>query len=241
MGKKKSKQKILFLICEGDSDDITLHRSLKNYFGQYVKNIIVEVTDGDLAYRDDINDENCIKHVEKIINDHKKKNYLFCTDYIAVAHIIDTDGAFMNQTNIIEDISLSTNKFENEQLFTNSKEFMVERFKKKKAIYSKLFETDSICGIKYYKFYFSRNLEHALYGVENATKEDKIRLSNSFDETFKHDAINFEHKLKEIMNEIPDNYNESWNYIFSDNNSIKQCSNISIIFDLIKQDVESNR
>lgn len=46
MGKKKSKQKILFLICEGDSDDITLHRSLKNYFGQYVKNIIVEVTDG---------------------------------------------------------------------------------------------------------------------------------------------------------------------------------------------------
>ena len=38
--------------------------------------------------------------------------------------------------------------------------------------------------------------------VKLYTKEDKIRLSNSFDETFKHDAINFEHKLKEIMNEI---------------------------------------
>ena len=78
---KKNKPKILFLICEGDSDDITLHRSLKNYFGQYVKNIIVDVTDGDLAYRDDINDENCIKHIEKIVIEHKKKNYLSYLPY----------------------------------------------------------------------------------------------------------------------------------------------------------------
>jgi len=48
---KKSERRILFVICEGDSDDITLHRSLKNYFGEYVKNLIVEVTEGDFAYR----------------------------------------------------------------------------------------------------------------------------------------------------------------------------------------------
>ena len=236
---KKNKPKILFLICEGDSDDITLHRSLKNYFGQYVKNIIVDVTDGDLAYRDDINDENCIKHIEKIVNEHKKKNYLFCTDYIAVIHIVDTDGAFMNPENIIEEVTLDNNKFKNDQLFTSNRKFMVERFKKKKAIYFKLFEADSICGIKYYKFYFSRNLEHALYGKENATIEDKIKMSNSFDAKYKLDAINFENRLKEIMNEIPANYNESWNYIFSDNNSIKKCSNISLIFDMIKNDIKS--
>lgn len=41
---KKNNKKILYLICEGDSDDITLHRSLKNYFTQHVKNIIVKVT-----------------------------------------------------------------------------------------------------------------------------------------------------------------------------------------------------
>ena len=37
---------------------------------------------------------------------------------------------------------------------------------------------------------------------------------------------------------IPNNYDESWNYIFSDNNSIKRCSNISLIFGMIKQDLK---
>ena len=240
MGRKKNKQKILFLICEGDSDDITLHRSLKNYFSQYVKNIIVEVTQGDLAYKEGISDKNCVEYVGNILKEHKQKNYLFSTDYIAVAHIIDTDGAFMNKENIIEDETLSSNMFKNEYLLTNNREFMLKRFENKKAIYAKLFVTNYIYGIKYYKFYFSRNLEHALYGIENATVADKIRLSNLFDETYKLDAINFEYKLRDIMNEVPNDYNESWNYILTGNNYIKRCSNISIILDLIKEDVESS-
>lgn len=235
---KKSERRILFVICEGDSDDITLHRSLKNYFGEYVKNLIVEVTEGDFAYKKDINDENCVKYVEKIVNEHKKRNYLFSSDYIAVIHIIDTDGAFMNLDNIKEDVLLDYNKFEHNTLFTNNRTFMLERFETKASIYTKLFVTNLICGIKYYKFYFSRNLEHALYGVENATIKDKIKLSNSFDAMYKQDAISFENKLKEIMYEIPNNYDESWNYIFSDNNSIKRCSNISLIFGMIKHELK---
>ncbi len=233
---RKNSPKILFVICEGDSDDITLHRSLKNYFNNYIKNIIVEVTSGDLAYKDNINENNCIKSIEKIIDQHKKKNFLFCTDYIAIVHIIDTDGAFIDDKSIIEDSSLYANKFCDNKLFTNNKEYFSKRFEKKRLIYKKLFETNIICGIKYYKFYFSRNLEHALYGIENATLEQKIKLSNLFDKQYKLDALGFEKILRKTMNDIPNDYKESWNYIFSDSNSIKQCSNISIIFDLIKQD-----
>lgn len=233
---RKNSPKILFVICEGDSDDITIHRSLKNYFNNYIKNIIVEVTSGDLAYKDNINENNCIKSIEKIIDQHKKKNFLFCTDYIAIVHIIDTDGAFIDDKSIIEDSSLYANKFCDNKLFTNNKEYFSKRFEKKRLIYKKLFEANIICGIKYYKFYFSRNLEHALYGIENATLEQKIKLSNLFDKQYKLDALGFEKILRKTMNDIPNDYKESWNYIFSDSNSIKQCSNISIIFDLIKQD-----
>lgn len=195
---------------------------------------------GDIAYNKGINEYNCIHCVEKIVNEHKKKNYLLSSDYIAVVHIIDTDGAFMNKINIVENALLSSNKFEKDKLFTNNRTFMIDRFERKKIIYTKLYETNIISGIKYYKFYFSRNLEHALYGIENATVEEKIKLSNSFDKTYNSDAKKFEKKMKDMMNEIPNDYNESWNYIFSDNNSIKKCSNISIIFDLIKQIIYDN-
>lgn len=238
MAKKKSEKKILFVICEGDSDDITLHRSLKNYFGQYVKNLIVEVTEGDLAYKGNVTKVNCDKYVEKILNKHKEKNYLLWSDYLMIVHIIDTDGAFIDPTSVIEDPTLDYNKFLDDKLFTNKKDIMIDRFKKKTSIYEKLLSISSIYGIKYYKFYFSRNLEHALYGVENASVNDKIRLSNSFDELYKQDAINFENRLREIMFEVPNDYNESWNYIFSDNNSVKRCSNISLIFEMIKQELK---
>ena len=55
---------------------------------------------------------------------------------------------------------------------------------------------------------------------------------------YKQDAISFENKLKEIMYEIPNDYDESWNYIFTNNNSIKRCSNISLIFDMIKHELK---
>lgn len=109
---------------------------------------------------------------------------MFCTDYIAIVHVIDTNGAFIDEEAIIEDSSLYANKFCENKLFTNNKEYFSKSFEKKRLIYKKLFETNIICGIKYYKFYFSRNLEHALYGIENATLEQKIKLSNIFDNKY---------------------------------------------------------
>ena len=139
----KTDRKVLYIICEGDSDDITLHSSLENYFRQRVSNIKVEITNGDIAYKDNINSKNCVDYIEKLVTDH-----------IAIVHIIDTDGAFIESSSIVQNNSIERNVFSNGKLHTNNKEYMSKRFDKKKDIYKTLYHTDMICGIKYYKFYF---------------------------------------------------------------------------------------
>lgn len=233
----KTDRKVLYIICEGDSDDITLHSSLGNYFRQRVSNIKVEITNGDIAYKDNINSKNCVDYIEKLVTDHKKKYFLFNTDFIAIVHIIDTDGAFIESSSIVQNNSIERNVFSNGKLHTNNKEYMSKRFDKKKDIYKTLYHTDMICGIKYYKFYFSRNLEHALYGIENASLSLKKELSNSFDEKYSSSAEDFEKKLKETMNNVPCDYEKSWDYIFESSNSTERCSNISILLEVVKREV----
>jgi exosome complex RNA-binding protein Rrp42 (RNase PH superfamily) len=63
---KKNKRKILFIICEGTSDDVTLHRSIDNFINSGIRYIKVETTDGDMAYKENISEENCIEYVNNI-------------------------------------------------------------------------------------------------------------------------------------------------------------------------------
>lgn len=231
---KNNKPKVLLVICEGTSDDVTLHRSLKHFIKTHMQTLQIETTNGDIAYKNEINEENCVEYVENKVKDLKRKMFLFPSDFYAVVHIVDTDGAFINDSAIVENKSLSNNKILDNKLFTPNKEFMVNRFTKKQKIYNKLLSESTVGGVKYYKFFFSRNLEHALYDIPDATDEQKEQLSNTFDNTYKENASDFYKCLKSIQFDVPCDYEKSWEYILADNNSLKRCSNFIILLDKIK-------
>lgn len=232
--------KVLLIICEGMSDDVTIHRPIAHFVNQNDMLIKVETTFGDIAYKKNINESNCVKHIQQIVDDFKMKMFLSYNDFWAIIHLVDTDGAFMNEENIIESKISTKNIFEENTLITSSIKSTKKQFQNKKKIYQKLFSISQIKNIPYYKFYLSRNLEHALYDLPNATLDEKIKLSRQFDARYKEDCVEFEAFLKEVLFSIPSNYQESWEYIFKDNNAIKRGTNLYILLQILKTLLEEN-
>lgn len=231
----KLNNKVLFIICEGASDDVTIHNPLVNYLSLDNKMIKVVTTKGDIAYNKNITSKNCKSYIKRIVDDFKEKMFLYSSDFISIIHLVDTDGAFMEEENIIEEGLGTKNTFVNDTLYTASKKSMTKRFKQKKEVYEELLKIPSISKIPYYKFFFSRNLEHALYDLPNASLQEKITLSKSFDLKYKMDKIGFSEILKSILFEVPLDYMESWEYIFKDNNSVKRCSNVFLLLELLDE------
>lgn len=239
MKKKNNQQKkVLFIICEGATDDVTLHRPLTNFINDLNKYIKVEITNGDVAYTKNINSDTCVKYIKKIVDNFREKMFLLPTDIIGIIHFIDTDGAFMNTDNIVSAGYGIKNTFIDDTLLTASKSSTTALFTKKKEVYQKLVSTEKIGTINYYKFFFSRNLEHALYDIPSATLDEKITLSKQFEYTYQNDSDGFKSFLKDVLFDVPNDYNKSWEYIFLDNNSVKRGSNAYLMFDILNKNLK---
>lgn len=226
---KKNDNKLILVICEGNSDDITLHKSLQNYVGSKVKNLDVKVINGDLAYKEGINKNNCEEYLNKIIIEFIKKHHIFITDLKMIVHIIDTDCAFIEIDNIIEALDIGEYPIIKDEFYLTSKyDEIIIRFKNKKEIYENLAFKKEFRNVPYYVYYFSRNLEHAIHNKLSVSKKEKIELACLFDKTYNKDVDGFKKCLNDILFSIPNNYDESWNYILG-NNSFKRCSNLVLL------------
>lgn len=227
--------KVLFVICEGRSDDVTLHRALRNYVKALDLNIKVEVTEGDFVYKKDVDENTCVAYLEEMVNDFKNRMFLYSSDFYGIIHIIDTDGAFIDPAIIEDDNNVNGYKFTATRLLTPNRAETLKQFAKKRQIYESLLHIDQISNIPYRKFYFARNLEHALYDIPHATTKEKIELSNQFDKLYQNDANGFEKTLKAVRFNVPNDYHASWDYIFINNNSMYRCSNIWLLLEMLKK------
>lgn len=237
MGKKNNKNKLILLICDGHSDDLTLHDCIKNYSLKKVKNIDVKVLKGDLAYKDNINKDNCKEKLNEIITEFLGKHHVLITDVAMIIHIIDTDCAFIDPALIVEDLQLDDYpRIIDEVYYTSKYRDIVEKFKNKKEIYSFLSNMHVIRSAPYYVYYFSRNLEHSIYNRLNVSKDDKIKLALKFDENYSNNIPEFKKLFNDILFDVPFDYDKSWEYILS-NNSFKRCSNIALLLDWIDKNL----
>lgn len=156
---EQKNNKLILIMCDGKSDDITLHNSLKNYVLNKVKNIDVKVLDGDLAYRKDVCRNNCTEKLNEIIDEFLQKHHIFITDVAMIIHIIYTDCAFIDQNLIVEDLTLDEYpKIVDEVYFTSKYNEIIEKFKNKTEIYEYLSSLDKLRNVPYRVYYFSRNL-----------------------------------------------------------------------------------
>ena len=96
---------------------------------------------------------------------------------------------------------------------------------------SQLLTIPDIKGIPYRCYFMSSNLDHALYNMQNLTKEDKEEYSNRFYELFDGREMLFIDFLKEdVVNGCPDSFPASWRYIKEGLHSLERHTNLHIYF-----------
>lgn len=97
--KKKAKKVILFLV-EGASDLTSL---------EFIDNINTDetikfqITSGDVTSKLNITPQNCREEINKILLSFLERSKLRKTDIIKIIHILDIDGVYIPEINIIED------------------------------------------------------------------------------------------------------------------------------------------
>lgn len=221
-----SKKVVLFLV-EGINDKVSLGSILKALYKD--KNVFLQITDGDIT----TNDSTTLSNVIEKINNHVKKSMLEThyrkSDIIQIVHLVDTDGTFVKDEKITYE-EVNSTYYTLQDIRTKSVESIKKRNQKKSQILCKLSRKNEINGTPYKIYYFSCNLEHVLHNIQNATREEKEELADEFSDRFYSKPEEF---LKFINDEnitLSSDYNQSWEDIKSDDNSLKRYTNFNLFF-----------
>lgn len=225
---KKGRKIILFLV-EGASDCTSL---------EFIENINedetikFQITSGDITSKLNITPQNCIIELNSHLNNFIKKNKLKKTDIVKIIHILDTDGAYIPDDKIVEKTDIKNFLYSTEGIIANSKRNVEIRNKNKREILEKLLKTSMINSISYKIYYMSCNLEHVLHNkLENLTDDEKKELANQFADKFYEKEYEFVKFINNSDFKVLGNYEDTWDFIKKDLNSVNRYSNFWLFFD----------
>lgn len=162
-------------------------------------------------------------------------------DILKVIQIIDTDGAFIPVENVKQAKDTVTSYTE-EFIYAKDKTRLLTRNMRKREIVYELKDkkfikkiddnSQEIYRLDYQVYFMSRNLEHALYNMEEDYDDDKkTDLAYDFSERYegKPDELKEYLQCQEIK--ICGTYQETWEHIFTGINSLRRGSNLHLIFE----------
>ena len=97
MGKTK---KVILFIVEGITDKTALGSVLDAILSN--EKIHFAITEGDITTKDDVNASNVIRRSNEIVNFTQERYHFKAFDLLEIVHLIDTDGAFIPDTAVID-------------------------------------------------------------------------------------------------------------------------------------------
>ena len=226
-----ARKKVVLVIVEGPSDDEALSLVFTNFYKQYSKTVMVEVLHCDIT--SDWNNKNITiqNKVTDIVKKHAATQKLKKDDYEQIIHIVDTDGAFIDKTNVIKDIRYNKPFYTTQGIRFNDEKKIQDRnnFKSKQLI-----ELSNIkklwVSIPYKVYFMSCNLDHVLYDKLNITDDEKETLAHNFARKYKNNLNGFIQYINSPSFAVNGDYKETWIFIQDSLNSLNRCSNLHLCF-----------
>lgn len=234
-------KKVVLLLVEGETEQILLNDSLRGEFEQY--DIRFRVERGDL-FGDLRNQNRAIKSiVGDVVKDFLEKYRLQEKDLLAIVQIMDTDGCFVSDEAIIIDENQKQYTTYAEDFITvnneQQKNLIIERNELKSRNAKAMWTTSELLRNKlpYQLYFFSRALEHVLFGEANPEGQRKLSKIDQFVEEL---DMPLQEYLKPYLmcsevNSSVDQYEETWNYIVQGNHSLQPATNVPLLFNFIDQ------
>lgn len=235
-------KKIVLFLVEGTSDIEALENNFEEIYEKYnieFKPLKCDITADESSTRRNI-ESLLMKKVDEFLSRHLEIRE---DDILGVVQIVDMDGAGIPSENIKQSENNKTTYTE-QFIFAKDKTRLVARNLRKRSILCYLkekeflekFNKDGECEyrLKYHIYYFSRNLEHALYGKsEEYTKEEKEEFAMEFADRFEGNEDEFIKYLSSSDIIVQGKYKETWDFIFSELNSLRRGSNLHLVFEEI--------
>lgn len=224
-----ARKKIVFVIVEGPSDEEALDAVMSKLFD--TEKVYVHIMHGDVTTMNLSRNSNVISKIGDDIRSYAKSYHFTKKDFKEIIHIVDMDGAFIPDKNIIEDRKLESVIYSETQIKTKYKENIEKRNTQKRNNLNKLYSRKEIWDVPYRVFYMSCNLDHVLYNKMNSSDEDKKNDSYMFAKKYKLIPNEFLKFISESDFSVTSGYKESWEYIKQDLHSLERHTNLGICFD----------
>lgn len=223
-----NEKKVIAFVVEGQSDEAALGTIMKEYFSSSEVQFIV--VRGDITSKDYVSTDNILIKINEQIELVKEKYRYSQDDFIKIIHIADTDGVYIPKEDIKKENVMNVQYYE-DHIAAKNVEAIVKRNQKKGEILFKLRKTGKINGIPYKIYFNSCNLEHVLYGeLKDFSDEEKELLSDDFAEQYEGKVSEFITFISDSSFAVPGTYQNTWDYIQRDKNSLNRHTNMHLLF-----------
>lgn len=224
----KNEKKVVLFLVEGASDEAALGTAMNEYFaGEQVRFLVAH---GDITVKDYVSADSIIKKINERIAAMKEKYRFRTGDFLKIIHLVDTDGVFIPDKQVCQ-ADVPAVRYYEDHMDTKAVDAIVDRNHQKAEILFKLHKTGKIGSIPYRVYYNSCNLEHVLFDeLNHFTKEEKEEMSDEFAERYEDRIREFISFLSSPELAVPGTYQETWEYIETDLNSLGRHTNMHQIF-----------
>lgn len=221
-------KKVILFIVEGPTDEDALSPVLKKIFQN--AQVRFHVVHGDLSTDFSVDNSNAVKTVNEHIKLELERYGFKRSDIIRVIHLIDTDGAFIPNANVVAG-DVERLQYEENRVVTKSVQQTIARNERKQRVLHRLYPEKKVGAIPYAVYYFSRNLEHVLHNDSgNLTDQQKADRADAFADAYSGSAEAFISFLSGSDFTVQGAFGETWQFIFEGTNSLHRHSNLHLLF-----------
>ncbi|GLC88416.1 hypothetical protein [Lysinibacillus piscis] len=234
-------KKVVLVLVEGNTDETLLIGRLRELFKE--KEIRFEPKNGDIFY----DMEQAKKPVKELIGNRVKeillKRKFKPSNILAVLHILDTDGCFIESDAILVNNEQATlTEYQENGIYVQT-EAQKHNIQQRNEVRSRNIQimntTQKILTYSYQAYYFSRHLEHVVFNDMNPKKENKVEKVDRFLDELE---VPIEEFLEAFLPQertatYEDTYKNSWQFVSQDLNSLKRATNIPLMLDFLQEQV----
>ena len=224
-----TRKKIVFVIVEGPSDDDALGVVFSKFYSK--DEVHVEVMHCDITT--DFGHTPIVSKIGNVVKSYAGHTFKQ-SDFRQIIHIVDMDGAYIPDENIVEDPDATKPYYSTADIRTCNKVGIENRNRQKRDNLNRLISISQVWKIPYSVFYMSSNLDHALYGKLNSTDDEKEHDAFYFSMKYKNNLPLFIQFISESEFSVCNDYKESWRFIKEALHSLERHTNLGLCFTTVE-------
>lgn len=224
------RRKAVLVIVEGPSDAEALEHPFNKMFNP--DEVRVNVVHGDITADKNSMPSNIASAVGKLVKDHASKYGLKRGDFLRVIQVVDTDGAYIPDANVVEDNGhVGSPVYSETEIRAAPKSNIMARNRRKRANLDRLSSAGCVwTTIPYSVYYMSCNLDHVLHGVQNSSDEDKAKNASVFAKKYYDDLDGFLNFISDPIIAVAGEYKDTWAFIREGLSSLQRHTNLALCF-----------